>query len=95
MYEEHSKNELWGIVGQHTSTKECNVINDRYRQDMSYQEIGEKHNISKQRARQIEHEALRKLRIGKARRALLEQFDVAEYIGIVLISSKNMNLHQQ
>lgn len=84
-----------GLVERHTSTNESNVINDRYRQNMSYQEIGEKHNISKQRARQIEHEALRKLRIGKARHALLEQLDVAEYIRIVLISSKNMNIHQQ
>ena len=78
MYNEYSKNELWGIVERYTSNIENKVIADRYKQDMTYRDIGIKNNISMQRAREIEHSALRKLRIGKAKRRLLEKFEVVE-----------------
>lgn len=78
IYAEHSKNELWGIVERYTSDIENKVIADRYKQDMTYRDIGIKNNISMQRAREIEHNALRKLRIGKAKRRLLEKFEVVE-----------------
>lgn len=78
IYAEHTKDELWGIVEQYTSDIENKVIADRYKQDMTYRDIGIKNNISMQRARDIEHSALRKLRIGKAKRRLLEKFEVVE-----------------
>lgn len=78
IYDEYSKNELWGIVERFTSDIENKVIADRYKQDMTYRDIGIKNNISMQRAREIEHSALRKLRIGKAKRTLLEKFEVVE-----------------
>ena len=78
MYNEYSKNELWGIVERYTSNIENKVIADRYKQDMTYRDIGIKNNISMQRAREIEHSALRKLRTGKAKRTLLEKFEVLE-----------------
>lgn len=78
MYNEYSKNELWGIVERYTSNIENKVIADRYKQDMTYRDIGIKNNISMQRAREIEHNALRKLRTGKAKRTLLEKFEVLE-----------------
>lgn len=78
IYEEHAKNELWGIVECYTSDVENNVIADRYKNGITYRDIGVKNNISMQRAREIEHSALRKLRIGKAKRTLLEKFEVVE-----------------
>lgn len=78
IYAEHSKSELWGIVERYTSDIENKVIADRYKQDMTYRDIGIKNNISMQRAREIEHSALRKLSIGKAKRRLLEKFEVVE-----------------
>ena len=63
---------------RYTSNIENKVIADRYKQDMTYQDIGIKNNISMQRAREIEHSALRKLRTGKAKRTLLEKFEVVE-----------------
>ena len=92
MYNEYSKSELWGIVERYTSDIENNVIVDRYKQDMTYRDIGIKHNISMQRAREIEHNALRKLRIGKAKRALLEKFEVVES-GIYRTGFNNFNQH--
>ena len=92
MYNEYSKSEVWGIVERYTSDIENNVLVDRYKQDMTYRDIGIKHNISMQRAREIEHNALRKLRIGKAKRALLEKFEVVES-GIYRTGFNNFNQH--
>ena len=92
MYNEYSKNELWGIVERYTSNIENKVIADRYKQDMTYRDIGIKHNISFQRAREIEHNALRKLRIGKAKRTLLEKFEVVES-GIYKTGFNSFNQH--
>lgn len=74
IYTEHSKNELWGIVERHTTDSENDVIVMRYMHNNTYKQIGEKHNVSIERARQLEQQALRKLRQGRAKRELSNKF---------------------
>lgn len=78
IYQEQCENELWGIVGLYTDIQEREIIIDRFINHLSYRKIGEKHNISHSRVRDIEQKALRKLRMGKARRKLASQFDVID-----------------
>ena len=92
MYAKYSNNELWGIVECHTSKIENDIIVDRYKNHMTYRDIGIKHNVSMQRAREIEHSALRKLSRGKAKRKLFEKFEVIDS-GIYYSGYNNFRLH--
>ena len=76
IYEEHSKNELWGIVERYTSTSGSNVITERYKHNKTYKQIADERGVTSGRVRQIEYDSLRKLRRGDARRELMTKFEV-------------------
>ena len=78
LYNEYTENELWEIVKLYTSTREFEVLVSRFKEKKSYEEIEGNSDIKSSSARSIEHAALRKLRVGKARRELIEKFDILE-----------------
>ncbi len=69
------KTELWQIVQDTVNPHENEIIKLRYRGNMTLTAAGHKCNISRQRVRQIEATALRKLRGAKVRRLLSEKFE--------------------
>lgn len=78
IYAEHSKNELWGIVEYYASIRESHIIKEYYLHNKSMPEIAREQGITTGRVREIKEKGLRRLRIGKARRILLEKFDIVE-----------------
>lgn len=78
MYEEYSKSELWGIVEHYTGERENYIIKEYFINDKSMPEIAKEQSITVGRVREIKEAGLRKLRIGKAKRELLEKFDIVE-----------------
>lgn len=78
MYEEHSENELWGILERFTNVRESDIIKGIFIENQTMSMIARKQGISLDRVRQIKENGLRKLRIGKARRELLEKFEIVE-----------------
>lgn len=77
-YAECSKRELWKIVERYTSEKENNVIKEIFINNQTLTAVARMQGISLTRARQIKEKGLRKLRTGKARRELMEKFDVLD-----------------
>ncbi|MCM1189364.1 MAG: sigma-70 family RNA polymerase sigma factor [bacterium] len=78
LYAEHAKNELWGIVERHTGQVENRVIKEIFISNQTMAEVARAEGISLNRIRQIKEKGIRRLRTGKARRELLERFDVVE-----------------
>jgi len=78
IYSEHSKNELWGIVERYTATRENDIIKEIFLHKKTMAQVAREQDLSFDRIRQIKESGLRKLRIGKAKRELLEKFDIAE-----------------
>lgn len=78
IYAEHSKRELWGIVGYFTSIRENEVIKEYFINKKTMSQIARESGISLERVRQVKEKGLRKLRTGRARRKLLEKFDIVE-----------------
>lgn len=78
MYAEHSKNELWGIVERFTTERENHVIREIFINNQTMAAVARAENLSLDRIRQIKEKGLRRLRIGKAKRALLQKSDVVE-----------------
>lgn len=78
IYSEHSKNELWGIVERYTATRENGIIKEIFLHKKTMAQVAREQDLSFDRIRQIKESGLRKLRIGKAKRELLEKFDIAE-----------------
>lgn len=78
IYAEHSKNELWGIVEQYTHERENLAIREYYINNKSLRQIAEEYGVSHEAVRDAKEKGLRRLRIGKARRLLLEKFDIVE-----------------
>lgn len=78
IYAEHSKNELWGIVERFTAERENHVIREIFINNQTMAAVARAEGISIDRIRQIKEKGLRKLRIGKAKRELLEKFDIVE-----------------
>lgn len=78
IYTEYSKNELWGIVGRFTRIRENEVIKEYFINRKTMSQIARESGVSLDRIRQIKEKGLRRLRMGKARRELLEKFDIAE-----------------
>ena len=77
IYSEHSKNELWGIVERFTSDRENDIIKEIFLYKKTMAQVAREQGLSFDRIRQIKESGLRKLRIGKAKRELLEKFDIA------------------
>ncbi len=78
IYAEHSKNELRGILERYTTEKENHVIREIFINNQTMSAVARAENLSLDRIRQIKEKGLRRLRIGKARRELLQKFDVVE-----------------
>ena len=78
IYSEYSKNELWGIVERHTATRENNIIKEIFLHNKTMAAVAREQGVTIDRIRQIKEKGLRRLRIGKAKRELLEKFDIAE-----------------
>lgn len=62
IYSEYEKKELWAIVDEVLIDSQADVIKKRYQQNETYNEIAQQNGYTFQRARQLEQEALRKLR---------------------------------
>ena len=78
VYKEHSKSELWGIVERHTIERENHIIREHFLYNKPISEIAREENLTARRVRFIKDNALRRLRYGKAKRELLEKFEIAE-----------------
>lgn len=78
MYAEHSKNELWGIVERFTSDKENIIIRKIFINNWTMAAVAREQSVTIDRIRQIKEKGLRRLRIGRAKRELLEKFDIIE-----------------
>lgn len=78
MYEEYSKSELWGIVEHYTGERENHIIKEYFIHNKSMPKISKEQSITVGRVREIKEAGLCRLRIGKAKRELLEKFDIVE-----------------
>ncbi len=78
IYAEHSKNELWGIVEHYTAARENEIIKEIFLYGKTMSQVAREQGVSIERIRQTKEKGLRRLRMGKARRELLEKFDIAE-----------------
>ena len=78
IYSEHSKNELWGIVERYTATRENDIVKEIFIHKKTMAQVAREQDTTIERIRQIKEKGLRRLRMGKAKRELLEKFDIAE-----------------
>lgn len=92
IYDEHSKNELWGVVAHYTNERENRAIREYFLNGLSYRQIAEKYGLSHEAVRDAKEKGLRRLRIGKARRELLEKFDIVD-AGIYRNNFNRFNEH--
>ena len=92
IYDEHSKSELWGIVARFTDKRENLIIKEIFINNQTMSAVAREQGISLDRLRQIKEKGLQKLRTGKARRELLEKFDIVE-AGVYRNSMSKFNEH--
>lgn len=78
IYSEHSKNELWGIVERYTATRENDIIKGIFLHGKTMAAVAREQGVTIERVRQTKEKGLRRLRMGKAKRELLEKFDIVE-----------------
>lgn len=78
IYDEQAKSELWGIVEHYTTERENEIIREIFLYGKSMVQVAREWGIGLERVRQLKEKGLRKLKSGKARRELLEKFEVAE-----------------
>ena len=78
IYSEHSKNELWGIVERFTSDRENGIIKEIFLHGKTMSAVAREQGVTIERIRQTKEKGLRRLRMGKAKRELLEKFDIVE-----------------
>lgn len=75
--EKDKKGSLWSIVEENTSELENKVIVNRYRKDLTLEATGKEIGVSRERVRQMESTALRKLRTSRVKRTLSERYEIA------------------
>lgn len=75
--EEDKKNSLWGIVEENTSELENQVIVSRYKNDLTLEATGKEIGVSRERVRQMESKALKKLRTSRVKRTIAERYEIA------------------
>lgn len=78
IYSEHSKNELWGIVERYTATRKNDIIKEIFLHGKTMSAVAREQGVTIERVRQTKEKGLRRLRMGKAKRELLEKFDIVE-----------------
>lgn len=77
VYAEYEQSALWGVCERYMSASEYGIIEDYYKKNKTQVEIANELNLSHQRVRQIHQDALGKMRIGKAKKELKEQLEIA------------------
>jgi RNA polymerase sigma factor (sigma-70 family) len=77
-YREHEKEILWRVVKENTTGREYSIIVDRFKNNMTLQDVGTKNKISDTRVQQIQNNALSKLARGRALKALKEKLEIVE-----------------
>lgn len=77
LYQGQTLNLLWGILKGSLNELEVAVLYDRFKYDMTYRKLSEKYNLTIAKVRDIEHNAIRRLRHGTALRKLLEQYEIS------------------
>lgn len=78
LYKDYESNELWAICEAFTKDKEFEVLRCYYINGMTYKQIGESLNLSKQRIEQLKRRAITNLRTGRAKRRLIERLEVVD-----------------
>ena len=78
MYAEHAKSQVWGIVERFISERENRIIREIFINNRTMAAVAREQGITIERVRQTKEKGLRRLRTGKAKRELLEKFDIAE-----------------
>lgn len=78
IYAEHSKSQLWGIVERFTSDRENSIIKEVFINNRTMAAVAREQGVTIERVRQTKEKGLRRLRIGRAKRELLEKFDIVE-----------------
>ncbi len=76
MYAEHSKCQLRGIVGRFTSDRENSIIKEIFINNRTMAAVAREQGVTIERVRRTKEKGLRRLRTGKAKRELLEKFDI-------------------
>lgn len=92
MYAEHERRKLWDIVQCYTTEKESKVLKGYFLQNRLLAEIASDENLTAARIWEIKQNGLCKLRQGKAKKRLLEEFEVVEH-GMYRTGIKNFNEH--
>lgn len=78
IYDEYTERELWEIVERYTNQKENEIIKDYFINNKSMSMIAKEQDIAIESVRQIKEKGLNRLRIGKAKRELIDKFDIVE-----------------
>lgn len=76
MIEDSKRTELWQIVEDNVTPEQNKVITARYRKNMTLEATGQLIGKSIDRARVLQNEALRKLRLSRITRQLHEKFEI-------------------
>jgi RNA polymerase primary sigma factor len=76
MIEESKRTELWQIVKDNVTPEQNTVITARYRKSMTLDATGQVIGKSREMVRNLEAQALRKLRLARIRRLLEEKFEI-------------------
>ena len=76
MMQDKAKTELWEIVSRECTPEQNRVINYRYRGDYTLKQAGAVIGVTPERARVVEANALRQLRVPRVSRELKAKFEV-------------------
>ena len=76
--QERAKVELWEILSRECTPEQNKVINCRYRGDYTLKQAGEVIGVTPERARVVEANALRQLRVPRVSRELQRKFEINE-----------------
>jgi RNA polymerase sigma factor (sigma-70 family) len=78
LMDEQKKTEIWEIVEKHVTAQENAIVKDYYLYGCTMPEMAKKYGVTYQRIAQIKHDALGRLRRGKAKKELQQRFEVLD-----------------
>lgn len=78
IYADYEKTILWDICKKYLSENENTVIERRFKQQLSLQQIGDSMGLTREYVRQLENKALLRLHRGKALREIRERLYIIE-----------------
>lgn len=78
IYNIYASGELWGVIERYTNERENIAIREYFINKKPLRQIAKELGMSHEAVRAAKDKGLKKLRLGKARRELLEKFDVIE-----------------